>query len=393
MMGRPGALQHKEDKPLVVVLNNDILPYRIPLFRALAASNEFRFHFLFTTERAWDRAWKVDRDALGFDHTVLPGFSIRLRKPDYGEWRIVYINPTLPLVLARLQPDVVVGYEYSAPAMGALLYARARRAAYVEWTDCTSHVERNLTRGQRWTRRWIIPRSQAYLGTSRAACENLIRQGAPERVVFESPMSHDVSWFEAEIDRARSAMEPRVTKQILYVGHLNERKGVRTLLHAFSIVAREHPEARLSLIGNGGLRAHLGQMAQQLGIGPKVTFDGFVQPRDLPSTYAAAEVFVLPSLEDTFGVVVVEALACGVPVICSKYAGAASHLVDGSSAFVIDPEDVGMLANRIHQLLVDNDLRARFVAEGRRIARSFDAESVAKPFVAAVRTASERRRR
>jgi glycosyltransferase involved in cell wall biosynthesis len=390
-MKKPSAAMRKEaDRPLVVVLNNDILPYRISLFQALASSPDFRFHFLFSTERAWDRAWQVDRESLRFPHTVLPGFAVRLRKRDYDEWRTIYINPTLPLVLAELRPDVVVGYEYSVPAMVALMCTRARRVAYVEWTDCTSQVERNLTHGQRWTRRWIIPRSQAYLGTSRAACENLVRLGAPERAVFESPMSHNVAWFEAEADHARSVMEPSPTKEILYVGHLNERKGVSSLLLAFSIVARDHPEARLNLIGDGRLRTRLEQTARRLGIGAQVTFGGFVQPDNLPATYAAAEVFVLPSLEDTFGVVVVEALACGVPVICSKHAGAASHLVDGSCAFVVDPEDAGLLADRIHQLLVDPDLRTRFIAEGRRVARSFDADTVALPFVAAVRTAYER---
>ncbi len=105
--------------------------------------------FIFSTERAWDRSWRVDRQQLGFRHTVLRGFALRLRKPNYGEWRTIYINPTLFLHLLRLRPDVIVGYEYSAPALTALLYAQIRRAAYVVWSDCTRYAERDLTRGQR----------------------------------------------------------------------------------------------------------------------------------------------------------------------------------------------------------------------------------------------------
>jgi glycosyltransferase involved in cell wall biosynthesis len=380
-------------KPLVVVLNNDVLPYRIPLFRALHASPEFRFHFLFSTDRAWDRSWQVERDQLGFPFTVLSGFTIRLRKPNYGEWRTIYINPTLWAHLMRLRPDIVVGYEYSAPALTALLYTRVRQAAYVEWTDCTRHAERNLTRGQRWTRKLIIPRAQAYLGTSRAACDNLIHHGAPAGAVFESPMSHAVAWFETEAERARKEIPPDAPQRILYVGHLNKRKGVTALMQAFALAVQQHPQARLVLIGDGPQRASLDGLARRLGVQSRVDYGGFVEPRQLPATYAAAEVFVLPSLEDTFGVVVVEALACGVAVVCSKYAGASSHLVDGASAFVVDPEDIEQLADRIIRLLSDAGLRARFAAEGHRVAKTFEASAVAEPFRAAARAALDRLQR
>jgi glycosyltransferase involved in cell wall biosynthesis len=387
------AVQPQSDRPLVVVLNNDILPYRIPLFRALDAATDLRFHFIFSTERAWDRSWRVDREQLGFRHSVLRGFALRLRKPNYGEWRTIYINPTLFLHLLRLRPDVIVGYEYSAPALTALLYTRLRRAAYVVWTDCTRYAERELTRGQRWTRRLIIPRAQAYLGTSQAACDNLVHSGAPVESVFESPMSHAVAWFRNESANARKESAPGGAHKILYVGALNKRKGVTSLLEAFAIVARQQPETRLVLIGDGPLRSSLEALARRLGVHAQVDFGGFIQPIRLPATYAQAEIFVLPSLEDTFGVVVVEAMACGVPVVCSKYAGASSHLVDGTNAFIVDPEDTAQLADRILRLQSDAGLRARFAAEGRRVARSFEASAVAEPFMAAARAALDRLRR
>jgi glycosyltransferase involved in cell wall biosynthesis len=374
---------HRREKPLVVVLNNDILPYRIPLFRALATSPDLRFHFLFCSKRAWDRAWKVDRDTLRFHYTILHGFILRLRKPNYGEWRTIYINPGLLLHLLRLRPEVVVGYEYSVPALTALFYARLRRAAYVVWTDCTRHVERELTRGQRWTRRLVIPRARAYLGSSLAACENLIYQGAPAEAVFESPMSHDVARFEAEAERSRKDRRTEALRRVLYVGHLNERKGVSGLVRAFAIVARQCPEARLVLIGEGRLQKELVSLARLLQIEDRIEFGGFVQPRELPAVFASADVFVLPSLEDTFGVVVVEALASSVPVVCSRFAGVSSHLVDGTNAFLVDPNDVDQLAHRIHLLLSDEGLRQRMVLEGLRVARTFEASAVARPFVAA----------
>lgn len=393
MMPESDASRPQADRPLVVVLNNDILPYRIPLFRALDASPDLRFHFLFCTVRAWDRSWLVERDQLGFRHTVLGGFALRLRKPNYDEWRTIYINPTLFLHLMRLRPDAIVGYEYSAPALTALLYARIRRVAYTVWTDCTRYAERDLTRGQRWTRRLILPRALAYLGTSQAACDNLVEHGAPLEAVFESPMSHAVAWFETEAAHARTQNPRDSHPRILFVGALNERKGVTALLRAFALVAQQHPLARLVLVGEGPLQAELETLAQRLGIRARVEFGGFKQPRDLPAAYASADVFVLPSLEDTFGVVVVEAMACGVPVVCSQFAGAASHLIDRANAFIVDPEDTHHMADRIHRLLSNPRLRERFAAEGRLVARSFEASAVAQPFMAAARAAMDRMKR
>ncbi len=97
---------------------------------------------------------------------------------------------------------------------------------------------------------------------------------------------------------------------------------------------------------------------------PGSTSVGSCSPGELPATYAQAEVFVLPSLEDTFGVVVVEALACGVPVVCSKYAGASSHLVDGTNAFIVDPEDTDQLADRILRLQSDAGLETAIRGRG-----------------------------
>jgi hypothetical protein len=115
----------------LVILNNEILPYRIPLFRALAHDSPFDLHVLYCARRAWDRHWDLKGEALAFEHTVMPGFSVRLRKPEYDEWRTVFINPTLMMHLARLRPQVIIGYEYSAPALTAMLYARLRGARYI----------------------------------------------------------------------------------------------------------------------------------------------------------------------------------------------------------------------------------------------------------------------
>ena len=366
-------------RPRLVVLNNEILPYRIPLFRALADDPQFDLHVLYCARRGWDRSWSLPHESLTFDHTVVPGFSIRVRKPDYSERRTIYINPALMLTLARLRPEVIVGYEYSAPALTALLYARLRGARYIVWTEGTTHSERHITWGQKLTRRLIIPRAQAYLATSLAACENLARLGAaPERIV-EAPQCHDVTWLANEADRLRPAAGPR-PPTILYVGFLNERKGVRQLLEAFEHIHRALPEARLILAGRGTLHRELADRAGRMGARRDVEFLDFVEPKRVPEVLAAADVFVLPSLEDTFGVVVVEAWASGLPVVCSRFAGAASYIRGPLDGLIVDPTQPAEMGKTIVDLLRQPEMRQRMAVRGKEIARQFDAPVVADRF-------------
>lgn len=370
-------------QPRLVILNNEILPYRIPLFRALALDPRFDLHVLYCARRAWDRHWALKGEPLRFEHTVLPGFSVRLRKPDYGEWRTIYINPTLMAHLARLRPEVIIGYEYSAPALTAALYARLRGARYLVWTEGTPHSERHLTRGQKMTRRLIIRRADAFLGTSRAACENLRRLGAAPEKVVEAPQSHDVTWFEAQADRLRPAAGPR-PPTVLFVGFLNERKGVEHLMEAFERVHQALPQARLVLAGRGPLHDELAARAACLGTPRVVEFLGFVEPTRLPEILATADVLVLPSLEDTFGVVVVEAWASGVPVVCSRFAGAGGYILAPHDGRLVDPTQPAELANAILDLLRQPELRVAMARRGREIARQFDAPRVAERFCQAI---------
>jgi glycosyltransferase involved in cell wall biosynthesis len=156
------------------------------------------------------------------------------------------------------------------------------------------------------------------------------------------------------------------------------------LLEAFGLAVQKEKSLRLRFVGSGPLRESLARRADQLGILKNVEFAEFVQPGDMPEEYARADLFVLPTREDVFGVVVVEALACGVPVICSPFAGASDYFHDGRDGFLVDPQDQDMLSQRMLELATQPALRQSFSAQGLAIAAHFNAASVAKIFVAAI---------
>jgi glycosyltransferase involved in cell wall biosynthesis len=376
-------------RPRVVFLNNEILPYRIPLFQALHDRADLESCVLFSTRRSSERKWRIVPGELGFPHRILPGICLHPPKAHLSEKRSIYINPTLIVELARLHPDVVVAYEFSVPSMTALLYARITGRPLLIWSECTGITDRHLTRDQRWARRVLIPRAQGFFGTSLLACRNLVALGAPPERVIEAPQVHQVKWIMGQADRFRGQSKAS-GETVLYVGSLIERKGVGLLLRAFARASTNRPSIRLRIVGSGPLQMPLTEQVRQLGLQNRVEFTGFIQPADIPREYAGADVFVLPSLEDTFAVVVVEAMACGTPVICSQFAGVTSYLEDGRNAFIINPKDTELLAERILRVLDDRPLRDRFIEQGRNIAMRFEAQSVAEVFAGEILRAAGR---
>lgn len=371
----------------VAILNSEVFPYRIQLFRELGNDPSFQILVLYSKSFGWNRKWTVNPATMDYPFRILPGFTLRPPKRDFSEKREIHINPTLFFELLRFRPDILIGYEYSVPAITALLYAQLFRRHYILWTDCTPHTERHLTRGQRWTRSIIIPRAEVCIATNRKSRENLLAAGCPPEDVLEAPQMHEAKVFSAKVAASAPPVR-RAQPVVLCVGALIERKGMQLLLDAFRRVAAVHPTARLRFVGDGPLRRRLEHSAAEYGLEERVEFAGFVNYERIHTEYAQADLFVLPTLEDAFGVVVVEALSAGLPVICSPYAGAADYLRDGETGFIVDPADTRRLAERIGSLLSDPELREQLALRGRKLSLLFDAASVAEVFRTAIRRAS-----
>ncbi len=164
---------------------------------------------------------------------------------------------------------------------------------------------------------------------------------------------------------------------ILYVGTIEPRKNLPALLRAYSALRRRGCEHRLAIVGREGWRSHgFWGTLKELGLGGEVLMPGYVPDADLPALYGAAEVFVFPSLYEGFGLPVLEAMACGTPVVCSAVSSLPE--VAGEAALLVPPEDAGALAAAIERVLGDPALRARLRAEGLARARRFTWEAAAR---------------
>ncbi len=176
---------------------------------------------------------------------------------------------------------------------------------------------------------------------------------------------------------ARYGLPPRY---VLAVGTLEPRKNLTTLLEAFARLRRDgevDADLRLVLAGaRGWLEEPIFATVRSLGLEDAVRFTGFVDDDDLPAVYSGAALFAFPSLYEGFGLPLLEAMACGVPVVTSNISSLPE--VAGDAAVLVDPRDEQGLAAAIARLLRDEALRGRLREAGIARARQFSWEATAR---------------
>lgn len=184
--------------------------------------------------------------------------------------------------------------------------------------------------------------------------------------------------------RARQGLPERF---LLFVGTLEPRKNVVRLVEAYAILPQTSPPLVL-VGGKGWFYEQVFRRVEELGLASRVHFAGYVPAADLPAWYNAAEVLVYPSLYEGFGLPLLEAMACGTPVISST----ASSLpeVVGDAGLLVDPVDVEGLAAAMERVLRDASARERMRAAGLHRAQRFTWEDAARQTVASYRRALAR---
>lgn len=170
--------------------------------------------------------------------------------------------------------------------------------------------------------------------------------------------------------------------RILYVGTLIPRKGQPVLLEALSALGRHNVEARLTLVGQGPERPALERLAQRLGVSDRVTFTGGLDHDRVREQYVLADVFCLPSFAEGVPVVLMEAMATGLPVVTTRIAGISELVEDGVHGFLARPGRADDLEQALAHLAADPALGRRMGESGRaKVERDHDSMTNAKELV------------
>jgi glycosyltransferase involved in cell wall biosynthesis len=198
---------------------------------------------------------------------------------------------------------------------------------------------------------------------------------APEKIaIVPCALDPDFAGSNGVAPRQSAPGEPPI---ILTVARLmsperGEYKGIDTVIEAMPEVLEGFPGVRYVVVGDGDDRPRLEKLARRCGVHERVIFTGAVEHAALCAFYEACEVFAMPSRTEGFGIVFLEAMALGKPVVGGNHGGTPEVWAEGTAGFLVDHGDIRALAGRLKLLMSDSDLRARMGAAGRAIvAREF----------------------
>jgi glycosyltransferase involved in cell wall biosynthesis len=367
----------------VALVTTIISPYRIPVFNALAAYDDIDLTVFFLSETEMGRDWKIYSDEIRFRYHVFGEQRKSSHKLD------LRVSLKLLSALRRGGYEVVVwgGYDHLS-VWGGLCLARLSNQMSILWSESTCR-DKNRWMLIEFVKSLIVRSFDRYLAAGRAPREYLLELGAASAEVYVAPDAVDSDFFSRHSSASRqhaSALKMQhnlPSRVVLFVGRLVPKKGLPVLFEAFRQLKSN--DVGLVVVGDGPKRTEYERICQTGGIGP-VVFAGFQQREQLPFYYGIADIFVLPSLSEPWGLVLNEALSCGLPVIASSIAGAAYDLVlDGINGYRFEPGNATQLACLLDQLLQDEATRQRMGRKSREIIQFHTPARSALGFVQAIR--------
>ncbi len=367
----------RQTRLTIVCLEPVLAPYSIPRLRALQGlrrNDAVHAVALGATERI--REWHVEKAQLGFGYAELfPGKTI-------GELASRALAERVTSLLDEYRPDIVLvtGYYYAA-MRAATRWAKRHGKGSVFLGD-SHRADRRRLFVKEWVKGWWVRRhyDSAFAAGVRTATY-LMGLGIPRQRIWTGYDVVDNEAFAAAAQAARSqgdSLRRRLgvpDRHFLFVGRLAPEKNVARLLAAYrryrSITGRN--AWGLVLVGSGPLESELRTLAAGLD---DVVFAGFQKADAVAAYYGTASCLVLPSVRETWGLVVNEAMAAGLPVLVSQRCGCVPELVSqGENGYLFDPLDVGNLARLMGQLSSESMEVKRMGDASRRIVNLFTPET------------------
>jgi glycosyltransferase involved in cell wall biosynthesis len=342
----------------LVIITEIISPYRIPLFNTLAQQGDIDLHVIFLAETDLGlRDWKVYRNEIKFSYQVLRSWRWQIGKHNW------LLNVGIGHALESARPEVILcgGYNYLA-SWQALLWARWHGTPFLLWSESSLQDSRSGRPVVEFLKTEFLRGCSGFVVPGRAALDYLRFHGIEEDKIHTAVNAVDNDLFASAAECARRiAAQRRIelglpNRYFLFAGRLVREKGVFELLSAYArLDATLRQQVGLVFVGDGVARQDL--EAGSRGVAPgTIKFAGFAHRDQLASYYALADMLILPTYTDTWGLVVNEGMACGLPVILSDVAGCAADLVtDHWNGRIVPAKDVEALASAMGALAGQTD--------------------------------------
>jgi glycosyltransferase involved in cell wall biosynthesis len=238
--------------------------------------------------------------------------------------------------------------------------------------------------------RWVSARVDRHIAISQAVRAEMVRRGdARESRIDVVPNGMEVSSAPPSCDlsalRRREGIDPE-SRVVFCASRLEREKDVSTLVRAMRVVRDRLGDSVCCIAGDGSVRAEIERLIRELALGDSIRLLGF--RTDVAALMSAADLFVLPSVAEPFGLVLLEAMAAGKAVVATRAGGPLEIVVDGETGLLVAPGDGGAMGEAITALLADDARRARMGLAGRRrLEAFFTADRMAEATLAVYRKA------
>lgn len=249
------------------------------------------------------------------------------------------------------------------------------------YTACHTYYQQyRLIASQKW--KWIFSKMEpaCYKFSDKIIC---ISKGTRDVLTKQYKINSDkIHIIPPGVDTGKFYPRENVDKlknSILFVGRLDERKGIDFLIDAVPSIVREKPDTKIFVGGKGKLYNKLQRFVQKNNLAKNVEFLGFIPEEDLARWYNQVELVVVPSVFEGFGVTVIEAMACGTPVVATEVDGIRDSIENNENGILVKYGDKDDLAGQIIKLLENWELRLEFSRKGlETVKQKFDWDHIVK---------------
>ena len=355
----------------VLWINPSFLDYRVPVYRRVNELLGGGLTVVFSKDRTPERVTRKIEVALGHNAIGLSGERRWEFGDQAGQWsnkrvRIPY-QPRLLRTVMGIRADVVIGEGFFQWSPAGLIKSVWQKIPLIIAYERTRHTERACQRLRTAYRRMVLSRVDAMLTTGTECSEYVQSLGMPAHRISAGHMAADIDSIRERADSISPDDREQVRSDLglhglvfIVVGRLIELKGVRELLRAWAeFECRHENEASLLIVGDGPLRESLESLVSEQRL-RNVRFTGAVEPEELPRYYAAADLLAMPSLEDNWALVVPEAMASGLPILCSIYnGGCRDQVVPGENGWHFDPLNNAATSQALEQCLAAREALGR----------------------------------
>jgi len=371
---------------VALIHGGEIAPYIHPIFEELSKKVDLIVYYSLVNSNV--RKWDLWPRRYYYKYKVLPRIPIKTLIGTLS------LNPSILNEIIKKRPDIIVIGNWVNPTMWlTFVIAKLIKIPIIYWTEGIREPQSLLGVITRPLRILFVKKSDAIIVPGKLSKRYIVNLGANVEKVFVAPNVIDNDLF-IKISQQYLPLKEKLKEQIglkdkiviLSVAQLIKRKGIEYLLIAYARLEHEYDNLTLIVIGSGPLEYHLKDLSKSLGIKNARFIPSGMELNELIRFYCLADIFVLPTLEDVWGFVINEAMACRLPVIATRASQAANEMIhQGNNGYIIEAANTNELYYVLKSLIENPTHRIEMGEKSREIlVQEFDVSVMIKGFLSAI---------